>query len=136
VTETPAPIWPEETVPILRVADAGAALRWYARLGFEEEWTHRFDTGMPAFVSIRRGSPGDGARIFLSEHTGDAVPDGLVYLRVGDIAPVAAEFGAEVHDSGARHEVGLVDPDGNRIRVGAPSGGTEPGYAYPQPSGC
>jgi hypothetical protein len=90
----------------------------------------------PPSCSIRRGSPGDGARIFLSEHTGDAVPDGLVYLRVGDIAPVAAEFGAEVHDSGARHEVGLVDPDGNRIRVGAPSGGTEPGYAYPQPSGC
>jgi catechol 2,3-dioxygenase-like lactoylglutathione lyase family enzyme len=129
------PTWPEETVPILRVADAPAAVRWYARLGFEEEWTHRFDTGMPAFVSIRRGSPGTGVRIFLSEHKGDAVPDGLLYLRVADIGPVATEFGAEVHDSGARHEVSLVDPDGNRVRVGAVSGGTEPGYTHPEPGG-
>ena len=125
------PEWAEETVPILRVADAGVAVRWYRRLGFVEEWTHRFGDGMPAFVSVRRGSPGAGVRIFLSEHSGDARPDGLIYLRVGDIGPVAAEFGAEVHDSGARHEVSLVDPDGNRVRVGAPTGRTEPGYTYP-----
>jgi catechol 2,3-dioxygenase-like lactoylglutathione lyase family enzyme len=123
--------WAEETVPILRVGDAAAAVRWYGRLGFVEEWTHRFGDGMPAFVSVRRGPAGTGVRIFLSEHTGDARPDGLIYLRVGDIGPVAAEFGAEVHDSGARHEVSLVDPDGNRVRVGAPTGRTEPGYTYP-----
>jgi catechol 2,3-dioxygenase-like lactoylglutathione lyase family enzyme len=123
--------WPEETVPILRVSDASAAVQWYNRLGFEEEWTHRFEPGFPAFVSVRRGSPGTGVRIFLSEHRGDAEPNGLLYLRVADIAPVATEFGVEVHDSGARHEVGLVDPDGNRIRVGALTGRSEPGYAYP-----
>jgi catechol 2,3-dioxygenase-like lactoylglutathione lyase family enzyme len=123
--------WPEETVPILRVSEASAALRWYERLGFEEEWTHRFTPTSPAFVSIRRGSPGTGVRIFLSEHRGDARPDGLLYLRVTDVAPVAAAFGAEVHDSGARHEVSLVDPDGNRVRVGSLTGRSEPGYSYP-----
>jgi catechol 2,3-dioxygenase-like lactoylglutathione lyase family enzyme len=123
--------WPEETVPILRVSDASAAVQWYNRLGFEEEWTHRFEPDLPAFVSLRRGSPGTGVRIFLSEHRGDAEPNGLLYLRVADIAPVATEFGVEVHDSGARHEVGLVDPDGNRIRVGALTGRSEPGYTYP-----
>jgi catechol 2,3-dioxygenase-like lactoylglutathione lyase family enzyme len=123
--------WPEETVPVLRISDAGAALGWYGRLGFEEEWTHRFEPGLPAFVSVRRGSPGDGVRIFLSEHHGDAEPNGLLYLRVIDIAPVATEFGVEVHDSGARYEVALVDPDGNRIRVGAPTGRTGPGYTHP-----
>lgn len=118
-------------MPVLRVADAAVALRWYERLGFEEEWTHRFEPGLPAFVSIRRGSPGTGVRIFLSEHRGDAVPNGLVYLRVSDVAPVAAEFGVEIHDSGARYEVALVDPDGNRVRVGSPTGRREPGYTYP-----
>jgi catechol 2,3-dioxygenase-like lactoylglutathione lyase family enzyme len=84
--------WPEETVPILRVSDASAAVQWYSRLGFEEEKTHRFEPDFPAFVSIRRGSPGTGVRIFMSEHRGDAEPYGLLYLRVADIAPVAAEF--------------------------------------------
>ena len=94
-SEADGPVWPEETVPILRVSDAGAALRWYERLGFEEEWTHRFEPGFPAFASIRRGTPGTGVRIFLSEHHGDAQPNGLLYLRLSDVAPVAAEFGVE-----------------------------------------
>jgi hypothetical protein len=123
--------WPEETVPILRVSEASTALRWYERLGFEEEWTHRFTPTSPAFVSIRRGSPGTGVRIFLSEHRGDAQPNGLLYLRVTDVAPVAAAFEAEIHDSGARYEVSLVDPDGNRVRVGSLTGRSEPGYRYP-----
>jgi Glyoxalase superfamily protein len=114
--EDTRPAWPEETVPILHVADAGAALRWYGRLGFDEEWTHRFEPDFPAFVSIRRGNPGTGVRIFLSEHRGDAEPNGLLYLRVSDIAPIATEFGVEINDSGARYEVDLVDPDGNRVR--------------------
>jgi Glyoxalase superfamily protein len=52
--------WAEETVPILRVGDAAAAVRWYGRLGFVEEWTHRFGDGMPAFVSVRRARRGRG----------------------------------------------------------------------------
>ncbi|MEV5756876.1 hypothetical protein ACIQHU_17355 [Streptomyces tendae] len=35
----------EEVVPILRVRDAGAAVRWYARLGFVQQWEHRFEPG-------------------------------------------------------------------------------------------
>jgi hypothetical protein len=30
----------EEIVPILRVADADAAVAWYKRLGFRNEWEH------------------------------------------------------------------------------------------------
>lgn len=47
------------------------------------------------------------------------------------MAPVASEFGAEVFDAGSRREAHLVDPDGNRIRVGAPTGRAAPGYPYP-----
>jgi catechol 2,3-dioxygenase-like lactoylglutathione lyase family enzyme len=57
-----------EVVPILRVADADAAVRWYERLGFTKQWEHRFDPSCPAFVSIACG----GARVFLSEHRGVA----------------------------------------------------------------
>jgi catechol 2,3-dioxygenase-like lactoylglutathione lyase family enzyme len=131
-TDDPAPTWPEETVPILRASDAAESLEWYERLGFAEEWTHRFTPTSPVFMSIRRGSPGAGVRIFLSEHRGDAQPDGLLYLRVADAAPVAAEFGLELQDNGARYEVSLVDPAGNRIRVGSLTGRTDPGYTYPE----
>ncbi len=128
--------WPEETIPILRITDAARALAWYRRLGFVEEWTHRFEPHFPAFVSVRRGTPGDGVRLFLSEHRGDAVENGLVYLRVADVAPLAAEFGVEVGDAGSRREVSLTDPDGNRIRAGALTGGapTDGEYTFPTAS--
>jgi uncharacterized glyoxalase superfamily protein PhnB len=45
----------EELIPILRVANAADAVTWYERLGFTKEWEHRFEPGMPAFVSIARG---------------------------------------------------------------------------------
>jgi hypothetical protein len=37
------------------VADAAVAVAWYQRLGFGQEWEHRFEPGFPAFVSVARG---------------------------------------------------------------------------------
>jgi len=51
-----------EVVPILRVADADAAVRWYERLGFTKQWEHRVVPRCPACVSIARG----GAWMLLS----------------------------------------------------------------------
>ncbi len=44
--------------PFLRVADARASTEWYARLGFGIDFDHRFEPGLPLFVSRapRRGS--------------------------------------------------------------------------------
>ena len=105
-------------VAFLRVADAETSAQWYARLGFEPEWTHRFEPGLPLFMAISH----DDARIFLSEHPGDARPETLLYLYVDDVEAVAQEFGADVTlaQYGMR-EVHLTDPDGNRLRIGAPA---------------
>lgn len=104
-------------VPFLRVADAEASATWYARLGFEIEWRHRFEPHLPLFISLSSGE----ARIFLSEHAGDARPDTLLYLFVEDVDAVAAEFGVavELAPYGVR-ETQIQDPDGNRLRIGTP----------------
>jgi catechol 2,3-dioxygenase-like lactoylglutathione lyase family enzyme len=104
-------------VPFLRVADAEAAAEWYGRLGFTIEWRHRFEPGLPLFVSITDGR----GRIFLSEHGGDARPDTLLYLYVDDVDALARELGTEAAPMpwGVR-ELEVRDPDGNRIRIGTP----------------
>lgn len=108
----------EEVIPILRVSDAAAAVAWYQRLGFGQEWEHRFEPGFPAFVSVARGP----VRLFLSEHTGDARPDTLIYLRLRDLDVIAEEFGVAVEQMPWGGEVKIRDPDGNRLRISTPAG--------------
>ena len=109
-----------KVAPFLRVADAEASAEWYARLGFTIAWRTRAQPHLPLFVAIESGD----ALIFLSEHTGDAHPDSLVYVYVDDVDAVAAEFGTEPQLTyyGLR-EIELTDPDGNRLRIGTPVAG-------------
>ena len=104
----------EEVVPVLYVEDAGRAVAWYERLGFQKEWEHQFEPGFPSFVSVARGQ----VRLYLSEHKGDARPDTLIHLYVNDIDAVSEEFGIPVDEEGlAGRECDLEDPDGNRLRI-------------------
>ncbi|MFV5995853.1 glyoxalase superfamily protein [Streptomyces sp. NPDC056231] len=107
----------EEVIPILHVKDAAVAVAWYERLGFTQQWEHRFGPGFPAFVEVARGR----VSLFLSEHKGDARPYTLVYLRVRDVDAVADEFGVQAKDAPWAREIELRDPDGNRLRVGTPT---------------
>lgn len=107
----------EEVIPILYVERAAVAVAWYGRLGFVQQWEHRFEPGFPAFVEVARG----GVKLFLSEHSGDARPDTLVYVRVRDVDAVADEFGVPVRNAPWAREVELRDPDGNRLRVATPT---------------
>ncbi len=107
----------EEVIPVLRVADAGRAVAWYERLGFEKQWEHQFEPGFPWFVSIARGH----VRLYLSEHLGDAPLNTLIHLNVSDIDSVATEFGITVDEQGlAGRQVNLEDLDGNRLRIATP----------------
>jgi hypothetical protein len=104
----------EEVVPVLYVENAGRAVAWHERLGFEKQWEHRFEPGFPWFVSVARGN----VHLYLSEHTGDARSNTLVHLYVGDVDAVSREFGIPVDEKGlAGRECDLEDPDGNRLRV-------------------
>ena len=47
----------ELLVPIFRVADGGAAARWYERLGFSVVGEHRFAEGLPLFKDRLRTVP-------------------------------------------------------------------------------
>lgn len=104
----------EALVPIFRVRDGRRTAAWYARLGFEVEGEHRFAPGLPLYLFLRRGD----VRLHLSEHRGDARPDTLVYFYVDDVDRVAAEFGVDVTAEEWARELELVDPDGNRLRIG------------------
>ena len=44
----------EEAIPVLRVSDASRAVAWFARLGYEKEWDHTFEPGLPVFTSVAR----------------------------------------------------------------------------------
>ena len=104
----------EEVVPVLYVTDAGRAVAWYERLGFQKEWEHQFEPGFPRFVSVARGR----ARLYLSEHEGDARPNTLIHLYVNDIDSVSEEVGIPIDEQGlAGRECDLEDPDGNRLRI-------------------
>ncbi len=105
---------PEELVPIFRVANGHEAAQWYARLGFSVEGEHRFTPQLPLYLFLRRG----GNALHLSEHTGDARPNTLVYLYVDDVDVIAAEFGVTVRIQPWAREIELTDPDGNRLRIG------------------
>jgi catechol 2,3-dioxygenase-like lactoylglutathione lyase family enzyme len=107
----------EQVVPVMYVEEAARAVAWYGRLGFRKEWEHQFEPGLPWFVSVARGQ----ARLYLSEHKGDARPDTLIHLYVNDIDAVSAEFDVPVDEEGlAGRECALEDPDGNRLRVATP----------------
>lgn len=59
--------------------------------------------------------------LFLSEHTGDARPDTLVYLRLHGVAELAARFGMTPDDNPWGPDFEITDPDGNRLRINTPS---------------
>jgi hypothetical protein len=104
----------EQVIPVLYIENAGRAVTWYERLGFQKEWQHQFEPGFPLFVSVARGR----VRLYLSEHKGDARPNTLIHLNVRDIDAVSEEFGIPVDEGGlAGRECDLEDPDGNRLRV-------------------
>lgn len=104
----------DELVPIFRVKDGERSAPWYQRLGFSVVGEHRFGPEFPLYMFLER----NGTHLHLSEHKGDAPKKGLAYLYVHDVDAIAAEFGLQIDDQPWAREVSLIDPDGNRLRIG------------------
>jgi uncharacterized glyoxalase superfamily protein PhnB len=113
----------ERCVPTLRVRDASAAARYFCeQLGFAKDWEHRFEPGLPLFVSVSR----DRVALPLSEHTGDGPLEVRVYIYVQDPRALFNELksrGARIVMEPELQSYGTLefiveDLDGNRIRFG------------------
>nr|WP_300309193.1 VOC family protein [Halomonas sp.] len=110
------------TIPVLQIENAARSCDFYCgMLGFEKNWEHQFEPGMPWFVSVSRGE----VTLFLTEHP-ESAAGALVYLMVADIDALARELQVNkvvleqepVTQPWGMREMQLKDADGNRLRFG------------------
>ncbi|MDI3387567.1 hypothetical protein QIS99_15360 [Streptomyces sp. B-S-A8] len=63
----------EEIIPALRAEDAARAVGRYARLGFAQQWEHRFEPGFPVLTEVAHElelTDPDGNRVRVGEAGG------------------------------------------------------------------
>ena len=112
----------QQTIPILRIFDEAKAREFYIDfLGFQIDWVHRFEPGLPLYMQVSRA----GLTLHLSEHVGDACPGSTVFVRTTGINDLHAELiaqkykylrpGVEIAPWNAKC-MEVIDPFGNRIR--------------------
>ena len=107
--------------PILRSFDERRTKRFYVDfLGFEVEFEHRFEPGMPLYLGIRKGE----CRLHLSEHYGDAAPGARIRIPVDDVRAYAARLREEQFENArpgepeldwGSWEITVHDPSSNRL---------------------
>lgn len=108
-------------VPILRIFDEAKAREFYVGfLGFQVDWEHRFELGLPLYLQVSR----DGCILHLSEHHGDCCPGAAMRIEVDDIDAYHAELNEKQYGH-ARPGIGgtpwgsrdmsVRDPFGNRM---------------------
>lgn len=104
-------------VPVLRVLDGAVGREFYASLGFELLWEHRFEPDLPLYQRLRR----DEVTVDLSEHYGDGVPGAVLWVPVRDVRALHAELRPKLW---AHQRPGLEEdaPGGPTFTVGDPYG--------------
>ena len=112
----------QQTIPILRIFDVAKAKEFYCGfLGFEVQWEHRFEEGMPIYMEVAR----DGMTLHLSEHHGDCTPGSTVFVWMTGIAEFHQEITAKNYPYNKpglddtfydARCVQVTDPFSNRIR--------------------
>ncbi|MCR3718604.1 MULTISPECIES: glyoxalase superfamily protein [Prauserella salsuginis group] len=109
-------------VPVLRIHDEALAREFYLNyLGFNVEWEHRFEPGMPLYLRIRRGE----TILDLSEHHGDGTPGTVVWVPVANAATFLADISGRSHprlnpgidrDAPGGATIEITDSVGNVLR--------------------
>ena len=112
----------QNVIPALRITNYEKSKSFYVDgLGFKIDGEHRFEPHFPVFMTISR----DGLTLYLSEHSGDCKPGGLVFLFVDDVDSFYAEITAkgikpesEPEDfEGKFRDFRVIDPDGNKLNI-------------------
>lgn len=107
--------------PIMRMFDVERTKAFYiAFLGFELQWEHRYEPGMPLYMEVAHGD----LKLHLSEHHGDCTPGSAVRIGIDDLAGYRqrllatgygyARPGIERMPWGS-DEMKITDPSGNRL---------------------
>jgi catechol 2,3-dioxygenase-like lactoylglutathione lyase family enzyme len=107
--------------PILRIFDEAKAREFYVHfLGFQVDWEHRFEPGLPLYMQVSQGE----CVLHLSEHHSDASPGSAVRIQAPDVDAYQAELLAKnykyarpgVHEPPwGNREMSIGDPFGNRL---------------------
>ena len=109
------------TIPILRIFDEDKAREFYLDyLGFEIDFEHRHEDGMPLYMGVSKGE----CTLHLSEHYGDATPGSSVRIDHGELDIYLKELddkqykyyrpSIEKMPWGTR-DMTILDPFGNRL---------------------
>lgn len=108
-------------IPILRIFDETKAKEFYVNfLGFQVDWEHRFEPGLPLYMQVSR----DECVLHLSEHHGDGSPGIAMRIASNRLDAFHAELeskqynyaqpGIEEMPWGTR-DMSVKDPFGNRL---------------------
>ena len=107
-------------IPILRIFSVDKAREFYLDfLGFEWDWEHRFEPGLPLYAQVHRGD----LVLHLSEHHGDATPGSAIFVRTTGVDDYQAELIARrygyarpgVEDAPWGRLLQVTDPFCNRL---------------------
>jgi uncharacterized glyoxalase superfamily protein PhnB len=109
------------TTPILRIFDERKAREFYVDfLGFQVDWEHRFEPGLPLYLQVSR----DGCVLHLSEHHGDCCPGAALRIETSELEAFHRELLAKTYGHArpglqetpwGSIDMSIHDPFGNRL---------------------
>jgi catechol 2,3-dioxygenase-like lactoylglutathione lyase family enzyme len=114
-----------EVVPVLRMFDEEATRRFYVDfLGFTVDWEHRFEPGLPLYMSVSR----EGCVLHLTGHHGDATPGSAVRIMTAHLEALQGELIAKQYKHARPgittqpwgRDMPIKDPSGNQLIFAAP----------------
>ena len=114
----------KQVIPILRMFDVDATLRFYCEyLGCQVDWREG-EGDRPIYVQVSR----DDLVLHLSSHHGDGTPGTAVYIETSDAESLHRELHAKgypflnpgLDPYGAGRAITLIDPASNVLRLFEP----------------
>ena len=110
-----------KTTPILRIFDEAKAKEFYVDfLGFNIDWEHRFEDGLPLYMQVSK----DNCILHLSEHHGDCCPGSAMRIETKEIEDYQKELIAKQYKNSrpgildtpwGSKDMSISDPFGNKL---------------------